>query len=182
MTLTQKDKDAIMHVAGVSDHPHAAMIVKQLITGWEVESHINNDLWIKTNPPKWYTNEQYRLIEPKPIKPAYRVYRYKGERGTNTQDRHTDGSSSHIGDITQVVFMGDWIEYDDPTPVKKQWPTPLVERIAAIDIKAAEWIVKKWNSKKILRESRTLDHMFTWVHTEQGHAYWEEISKKLGEE
>ena len=112
-------------------------------------------------------------------KPEYRVYRYKGERGSNTQDRYPDGKLSHIGDISQVVFMSDWIEYD-PSP--KKWPTPLVERIAAIDIEAAQWIVDHWdvflfnnkNTEKLL-------FMFIWEDAPQGSQYWRSISEQLGE-
>ncbi len=39
----------------------------------------------------------------------------------------------------------------------KQWPTPLVERIAEIDLKAAEWIVDHWGD--LLEDKYTSDSL-----------------------
>ena len=174
--LTDKDKEAIAHIASVSKHPHAAMMAEWLITSCEVklDGKVNNN-------PYWHKDYKYELVYPK-TKPAYRVYRYKGERGTNTQDRFENGSLSHIGDITQVVFMGDWAEY-------QKWPTPLVERIAAIEPEAAQWIVDNWDDLVAGKYTRrdcnaTTDillTMFHWTRSPQGHDYWRHISGQLGE-
>ncbi|MBP9871397.1 MAG: hypothetical protein KBC53_07835 [Nitrosomonas sp.] len=134
MTLTQKDLDAINYIASVSKHKHAAIIAKWLITGWDVEFKNQNVKWV-TNPyPYWHESNEYRLIEPKPPKPAYRVY-IVGTI-TNTVDRYADGTYS-TNYHKDRDWLSDWIEYDTESTPKK-WPTPLVERIAAIDIKAAD--------------------------------------------
>jgi hypothetical protein len=177
--MNDKDQAAIDHVASVSKHPHAAMIVKQLITGWSVEFEYAVGEWKISDYPSWAYDIKYRLIEPKPAKPAYRVYKLT-ETTTTTIDRGLDT----IPD--DVEWLGDWIEYDPP----KKWPTPLVERIAAIDIKAAEWIVDHWDDllddrytykNNYSRDCGTLNHMFDWEATPQGSKYWESISVKLGE-
>lgn len=72
----------------------------------------------------------------------------------------------------------------------KNWPTPLVERIAAIDINAAQWIVDHWDDLleykysvdgSYSRESNKLDSMFVWCEAPQCDGYWRKISKQLGE-
>jgi len=176
------DKDqaaAIDHVASVSKNPHAAMIVKQLITGWSVEFEYAVGEWKISDYPTWSPGSKYRLIEPKPSKPAYRVYKLT-HGGTSTIDRGVDV----IPD--DVEWLGDWIEYDTP----KEWPTPLVERIAAIDIKAAEWIVDNWDdlvdgkyapNKNYNAMSDELQNMLVWELTEHGDMFWRKISRQLGE-
>lgn len=69
-----------------------------------------------------------------------------------------------------------------------KWPTKLVRRISKIDIEAAEWLRDNWNDLKkyvglkgYKKTSDRLDSMFVWYRSPQGHAYWESISKKLGE-
>lgn len=180
MKLTILDQAAIDHVASVSKNPHAALIVKQLITGWPVM--IKEKGKIIDNPFE-LKNYEYELIEPKPAKPAYRVY--GGENGTNTVDRLPNGSLSH-GIPDGAEWLGEWIEYDPP----KKWPTPLVERIAAIDLYAAQWIVDHWDDLLDIkyqvcvdegRESYRLKTMFAWSTSPQGKEYWYAISKQLGE-
>jgi len=181
--MNDKDQAAIDHVASVSKNPHAAMIVKQLITGWSVEFEYAAGEWRISANPSWSPGSKYRLIEPKPAKPAYRVY--GGENGTNTVDRLPNGSLSH-GIPEWAEWISDWIEYDQP----KKWPTPLVQRIAAIDLDAAQWIVDHWDdllderySEGVTagRESGRLCSMFTWSSSTQGKEYWYAISKQLGE-
>ena len=185
MKLTKQDNDAINHIASVSKHKHAALIAKWLITGWIVEfKNISGD-WCKDKYPGWGKETEYRLIEPKPPKPAYRVY--QEYILTGTVDRYSDGTYS-ANYHENLDWLTDWIEYD---PDPKRWPTPLVERIAAIDIKAAEWIVDHWddllddrytNEGEHSRYSETLTRMFLWSNSPQGSKSWREISDKLGED
>ena len=182
MKLTILDKAAIDHVASVSKHPHSAMIVKWLITGWDVEFlHKNSINDYNIAPfPNWHPDTIFRLSEPKPVKPAYRVYIEKsgGDPETVTRESYEKYKDKYDGN---VEWLGDWIEYDEP----KKWPTPLVERIAAIDIKAAQWIVDNWDDLIDRKyrgnpESDKLSYMFTWGITPQGQDYWNDISNKLG--
>jgi len=179
--MNDKDQAAIDHVASVSKHPHAAMIVKWLITGWDVEFQHAIGEWKISDFPTWSPGSKYRLIEPKPAKPAYRVY--GGANGTNTVDRLPNGSLSH-GIPDWAEWISDWIEYDPP----KKWPTPLVERIAAIDLAAAQWIVDHWDdlldAKYVTkcnysRDSNILISMFCWKSSPQGVQYWNNIDNKL---
>ncbi len=185
MKLTQQDQDAINHIASVSKHKHAALIAKWLITGCKVEFKNFKLEWEKAKHPGWLERHEYRLIEPKPPKPAYRVY-IVGTI-TNTVDRYADGTYS-INLIEGINWLTDWIEYD---PDQKKWPTPLVERIAAIDIDAAQWIVDHWddllenrytNKGEHSRVSDKLLSMFSWIESDQGGYYWRDIADKLGEE
>ena len=178
--MNDKDQAAIDHVASVSKHPHAAMIVKWLITGWGVKWKGSKGV---IDNPAWTPEHKYELIEPKP---AYRVYRKIGCRGTYTLDRYVDGwFNAPLPENCE--FVSEWIEYDPP----KKWPTPLVERIAAIDIKAAEWIVDHWDDLladrysfgvTVGRSASTLHEMFCWKESPQGKEYWWDISNKLGDQ
>jgi len=177
--MNDKDQAAIDHVASVSKHPHAAMIVKQLITGWDLRNKRTGTI---TNLDNCWCDE-YELIEPKPAKPAYRVYRDKNNGSTYTRDAIDCPRDDHIPS-SNYEWLSDWIEYDPP----KKWPTPLVERIAAIDIKAAEWIVEHWDdlldSKYVTednysRDSKILLSMFCWKASPQGVRYWNNIDNKL---
>lgn len=181
MNLTKKDQDAINHVASVSNNPHAAMIVKWLITGCKVK---RKDSRIAIECPSWLPEVEYELIEPKPAKPAYRGY-IDRDGEVFTARRSADGNINQA--FEAIEWLSDWIEYDPP----KQWPTPLVERIASIDLKAAEWIVDHWDdlldnkytcSGLDAANSKTLISMFGWHLSPQGRKYWKEISQKLGEE
>lgn len=125
-----------------------------------------------------------RIILRKKSRPAYRVYRDTNNGCTYTRDAIDCPRDDHIPS-PYYKWISDWIEYDPP----KKWPTPLVERIAAIDIKAAEWIVDHWED--LLEEKYTLGsynrmntkliNMFYWDRSPQEHGYWDEISNKLGE-
>ena len=130
-----------------------------------------------------------RIILRKKSRPAYRVYKDKGIPGTYTQDRDSNGNVTHICGEDNVEFISDWIEYDLP----KKWPTPLVERIAAIDIKAAQWIVGHWDhlleekytkgpTLTFSRDAGKLQLMFNWRVSDQSWYYWYKISGKLGEQ
>lgn len=184
--MNDKDQAAIDHVASVSKHPHAAMIVKWLITGWDVEFQHAIGEWKISDFPTWSPGSKYRLIEPNPAKPAYRVYRSISSGNTYTRDSNGGERYDYLdGEGVVREWISDWIEYDPP----KKWPTPLVERIAAIDIKAAEWIVDHWDDLltdkytfkgNYSRDSETLDHMFDWDETEFIFN-WVDISKELGE-
>ena len=181
MTLSQQDQDAINHIASVSKHKHAEIIAKWLITGWDVKLKGFDE---RLECPSWLNNVEYELIEPKPPKPAYRVY--QAYILTGTVDRYSDGTYS-ANYHENLDWLTDWIEYD---PDPKKWPTPLVARIAAIDIKAAEWIVDHWDellevkyigSNNYSRDSDRLLEMFVWNKSDQGHLYWRSIADKLGE-
>lgn len=183
MSLTDKDREAISHIASVSKHPHAARIVEWLITGCDVERKINDKLIIEWFP-SWFPHDEYRLVYPK-IKPAYRVYRLS-DGLTSTIDRMQDGTLTNTN--PNLPWVSDWIEYDEPTP--KKWPTPLIERIAAIDIKAAEWIVDNWddlledrytNKGRYSRNSNRLISMFSWNDSDNSYD-WNDISNRLGEQ
>ena len=184
--MNDKNQAAIDHVTSVSKHPHATMIVKWLITGWKVEYSDDGEYpWNYTEDPNWHPNMKYRLIEPKPSKPAYRVYIEKSDGRTYTQDA-INGNRDKTLLPEKYEWLSDWIEYDPP----KKWPTPLVERIAAIDIKAAQWIVDHWDDlledkytykNNYSRDCDTLTHMFDWEAAPQGLDYWGSISDKLGE-
>lgn len=180
--MNNRDQDVIDYIASVSKHPHAVMIVEWLITGWDVSKRGWNE---KLENPIWSPNVEYELIKPKPPKPAYRVY--KSGSLTFTVDRYIDGRCSY-GNDPDLDWLTDWIEYDqDPDAIK--WPTPLCERIAAIDLQAAKWIVGNWDNllddnytlNSYNRESSTLVEMFYWAESPQGIHYWEEMSNKLGE-
>ena len=71
---------------------------------------------------------------------------------------------------------------------ENKWPTPLVKRIAAIDLKAAEWIVDHWDDllddkyvtkDNYSRDSGMLISMFCWEASPQGTQYWNNIDNKL---
>lgn len=184
--MNDKDQAAIDHVASVSKNPHAAMIVKQLITGWDVEFEYATEEWKIIDYPSWAHDIKYRLIEPKPAKPAYRVYIDIDSGRPGMCSRGSDGVERSLPISDNFKWSGEWIEYDPP----KKWPTPLVERIAAIDIKAAEWIVDHWDDLlddkytykgNYSRDCDTLTHMFEWEAPPQGLQYWGSISDKLGE-
>ena len=181
--MNDKDQAAIDHVASVSKNPHAAMIVKWLITGWDVEFQHAIGEWKISDFPTWSPGSKYRLIEPKPAKPAYRVYLDK-EGTPYVARKYADGNVAQT--YEEVDYITDWIEYDPP----KKWPTPLVERIAAIDLEAAQWIVDHWDDllddrytykNNYSRDCGTLNYMFDWEATPQGSKYWESISVELGE-
>lgn len=183
--MNDKDQAAIDHVASVSKNPHAAMIVKWLITGWDVRFRQGNGDMCSTTAVTWNPGTYYELIEPKPDKPAYRVYMDK-DGNTFTATRYPD-RTIYQEFTKDVEWLSDWIEYDQP----KKWPTPLVERISAIDIKAAQWIVDNWDdlllddryTRKGMydRESNLLSHSFDWSESDIDANIWEEISTKLGE-
>lgn len=179
--MNDKDQAAIDHIASVSQNPHAAMIVKQLITGWDLKSNITGTIIKNTT---WVDGSEWQLIEPKPAKPAYRVYIEPGDGEPKTVTRkHYDKHSDSYDN--KVEWISDWIEYDQP----KKWPTALVERIAAIDIKAAEWIVDHWDDllddrytlNINTRDSNELKFMFDWTESRCGYTYWKNISKQMGE-
>lgn len=179
--MNDKNQSAIDHVTSVSKHPHATMIVKWLITGWDVVYKGHKD---KLVHPCWVKDEEYELIEPKPAKPAYRVYMNK-DGDTFSATRYPDGTI-YQAFTKDVEWLSDWKEYDLP----KKWPTPLVERIAAIDLEAAQWIVDHWDDlledkytykNNYSRDCDKLTHMFDWETPPQGTAYWGSISDKLGE-
>ena len=187
MKLTKQDQDAIDHVASVSKNPHAALMVKQLITGLPVEFKNPKGEFKKISYPSWHIQSEYRLIEQPTAKPAYRVWKYKNDKATYTVDSENGERLDDPGPNSE--WISDWIEYN-PLPEKKQWPTQLVERIAAIDIEAAEWIVAHWDelladkftfNGSYSRESEILHQMFDWEESEQGDEYWRSISDKLGE-
>lgn len=134
--MNDKDQAAIDHVASVSKHPHAAMIVKWLITGWDVRFRQGNGDMCSTTAATWNPDTEYELIEP------------------------------------------------------KKRTIPLVARIAAIDLEAAQWIVDHWDDlledrytckNNYSRDCDTLSHMFDWEAPPQGADYWSNISEKLGE-
>jgi len=119
-------------------------------------------------------------IEPKPAKPAYRVYVDTKSLRTNTVD-DSDGTRHH--DLPALCeWISDWIEYDPP----KKWPTPLVERIAAIDLEAAQWIVDHWDdllqdkykNNMYSRDANSVIDMFKWDASPQGADYWDDIDNK----
>jgi len=174
MKLTDKDQEAIKHIAKVSTNPNADLIVMQLITGWDLK---NTNTGVVIKDTKWLS-DGFELIEPKP---AYRVYRKIGCRGTYTLDRYVD-EWVNAPLPADCEFISDWIEYDPPI----LWPTILIERIAAIDIDAAQWIINNQNilfdgGGSIKIESKLLYSMFNWDKTPQGYDYWSKISKELGE-
>jgi len=180
--MNDKDQAAIDHVASVSNHPHAAMIVKWLITGWKVEYSDDGEYpWNYTEDPNWHPNMKYRLIEPKPAKPAYRVCRDKNSGSTYTRDAIDCPRDDHISTYN-YEWISDWIEYDPP----KKWPTPLVERIAAIDLEAAQWIVDRWDdllqdkykNNMYSRDANSVIDMFKWDASPQGEDYWNDIDNK----
>lgn len=180
--MNDKDQAAIDHVASVSKHTHAAMIVKWLITGWDAKVKIG-DTWEHATNPAWTAGYEYRLIEPKPAKPAYRVYADQ-DGDLFVAERNSEGGICQTH-TERIEWISDWIEYDQP----KKWPTPLVERIAAIKPEAAEWIVDHWddllddrytNSGRYSREASRLNKMFDWEYA--GCDFdWEYISDYLVE-
>jgi len=114
MKLTKQDQDAIDHVASVSENPHAAIIVKQLITGWDVEFIAPSEgIWKTTKLPIWFTDTKYRLIEPKLAKPEYRVYLHKPTNTTCTVDRDLNRKIDEELPPDSEFITG-WIEYDQP--------------------------------------------------------------------
>ncbi len=175
--MNDKDQAAIDHVASVSKHPHAAIIVKWLITGWKVRAKMSEEI---IEAPHWISNVSYELIEPNP---AYRVFIEPGdgEPRTVTRKHYNKHSDSYDG---KVEWISDWIEYDPP----KKWPTPLVERIAAIDLEAAQWIVEHWDDLlnddysckgRYSRESVILTSMFDWSESDKGVMFWSNIDNHL---
>lgn len=180
--LTDKDKAAIAHIASVSREPHAEIRSEQLITGAKVEIRTPSGNWSEKHYPLWLSEAQYSLVYPK-IKPAYRVYKLN-DRQTTTVDRDSAGRILEHLDLEGVEWLGDWVEYDEP----KKWPTPLVERIAAIKPEAAEWIVENWDDllddkyvtkDNYSRDSGMLISMFCWEASPQGTQYWNNIDNKL---
>jgi len=181
------NEQVIKYVSENSKNPHAAMMVEQLLTGWDVELEDQPNSWVKDPNTIWHPLVKYRLVKPK-MKPAYRVFRLAGETRPRVQYRNADGSeSSTLLTNTTAVCLTDWVEYD---PEPKQWPTPLVERIAAIDIEAAEWIVDNWDELledrytrggTYRRDSNTLGNMFFFGSPPQCSMYWADISIRLGE-
>lgn len=174
MKLTDKDQEAIKHIAKVSTNPNADLIVMQLITGWDLKNK-HTGVVIKNN--QWISDD-FVLIKPKP---AYRVYRKIGCKGTYTLDKYAD-ERFNAQLPANCEFISDWIEYEET----KEWPTILIERIAAIDIDAAQWIINNQNilfdgGGSIEIESKLLCSMFNWDKTPQGYDYWSKISKELGE-
>ena len=114
MSLTKEDQAAINHVVSVSKHPHTAMIIKWLITGWDVEFQHAIGKWKISDFPTWSPGSKYRLIEPKPAKPAYRVYIEKSDGRTYTQDA-INGNRDKTLLPEKYEWLSDWIEYDRPT-------------------------------------------------------------------
>ncbi len=179
--MNDKDQAAIDQVASVSKHPHAAMIVKWLITGWDVK---RKDRETVLPQPYWHIDVEYELIEPKPVKPAYRVYSDQ-DGDLFVAERNPDGGVCQTFTEGCEWISPDWIEYGPP----KKWPTPLVERIAAIDIKAAQWIVDHWDDLldekytmhgQYSRDRNRLIEMFSW-NISGPNFNWYDISDKLGE-
>ncbi len=160
--MNDKDQAAIDHVASVSKHPHAAMI----ITGWDVK--LEGKI---TNNPYWHKGYKYELIEPKPELSVMDIMM---------------SNKPTIYDALVERLAREYV-----LTKRTKWPTPLVERIAAIDLEAAQWIVDHWDdlleSKyasevSVGRESNELHSMFSWKSSDQGKPYWQEIANKLGEQ
>ena len=61
MKLTDKDQEAIKHIAKVSTNPNADLIVMQLITGWDLKNK-HTGVVIKNN--QWISDD-FELIKPK---------------------------------------------------------------------------------------------------------------------
>ena len=59
----------------------------------------------------------------------------------------------------------------------------LVERISAIDQKAADWLIENKNIFPMNKdkENKYLYGLLTWRDTPQGELYWKKISEQLGE-
>lgn len=55
----------------------------------------------------------------------------------------------------------------------------LIERVREIDWYAAKFLED--NCSKFDEDSTHLIECFIWKNTPQGHSYWSELSKKLGE-
>lgn len=114
--LTERDLKVVEHVANISKNIHAALIVKQLITGWDVEIQDNItrkwNLIVKPAKPSWSEEFTYRLVKPK-MKPAYRAFKFGDGSGTSTVDRNENGNFSSPLPIG-AKWLGDWIEYDHP--------------------------------------------------------------------
>lgn len=182
------NEQVIKYISENSKHPHAEIIAEWLLTGRDVEFHSQKSgHWREASTPNWRKDTKYRLVKQK-IKPAYKVYKYKNQLGSCAQDRYEDGTiSHHVNDKDVIWLTPDWVEYD---PEPKKWPTPLVECIAAIDIKAANWIVDNWDDLlldkytykgRYSRESDRLGKMFCWAKASLDEGYWYDISQKLGE-
>lgn len=113
------------------------------------------------------------------VKPAYRVYADQ-DGDLFVAERNSEGGICQTF-TENIRWISDWIEYT-------KWPTPLVERIAAIDLEAAQWIVEHWDdlldekyAKNGMhsRDSDELTFMFKWESSPQNHAYWNNISRQL---
>lgn len=149
------NEQVIEYVRATSNHPHAEKIIEWILTGCIVKYwHDYDNEWKETTTPGWNKDTKYLLFTPKPAKPAYRVYRVKHTGQTFTRDNEKDGSRNDIL-TNKSEWISDWIEYDPP----KKWPTPLVERIAAIDIKAAD--------------------MFTWIASPKSGFYCDGIKYQI---
>ena len=175
--MNDKDQSAIDHVASVSKTHNAKMIIEWVMDGCVYDDYTDDDGNITAIRLE-------RRIEPKPAKPAYRVYIEKSDGRTYTQDA-INGNRDKTLLPEKYEWLSDWIEYDQP----KEWPTPLVERIAAIDLEAAQWIVDHWDElledrytlNINTRDSNELKFMFDWTESRCGYTYWKNISKQLGE-
>jgi hypothetical protein len=100
--MNEKDQEAINHIVSVSKHPHAEIICKWLVTGWEVK-------WcdMVTKTPTWHPRETYKLIEPKP---AYRVYADKDGDLFVAERTASGGMCQTFTD--DITWLSDWTEYD----------------------------------------------------------------------
>lgn len=110
--MNDKDQSAIDHVASVSKHPHAAMIVKWLITGLGVKLKGH-----KLDNPQWIAGLAYELIEPKPAKPAYRVYSDK-DGDLFVAERNSEGGICQTF-TDGCEWVAEWVEYDPPKKLGK---------------------------------------------------------------
>jgi len=176
--MNDKDQSAIDHVASISKTTNARMIIEWVINGCLYDDYTDDDgniTAIRIEKP----------IEPRPIKPAYIVYMSKETGNTFTRDSFSGIQNNELSD--RCKWVSEWIEYDPPN----KWPTPLVERIAAIDLAAAQWIVDHWDdlldekytmSGRYYRNSNELNSMFYWDLSDNRWKYWFDISTQLGEQ
>lgn len=94
-----------------------------------------------------------------------------------------DGADSLYKQSHFVKFLTDWIEYDD----EFVWPSPLVARIAQVDLKAAEWLCENFHQlhkysavpDKDFKSVEALSNLFCWDMSPQGNDYWKEVYQKL---
>lgn len=147
----------------------------RIFKGSELQYKKQDGTWVDC-----YNSSEYRT-KPKTVK--FRNYL----TAQNLPGIIFDNHPKDIKPLNFKKWLGDWQEVEVESC--QQWPSELVERIAEIDLDAAEWLRDNLGNLKDYRsisgadinKVRRLFDLMCFTSTPQGRSYWRRIARKLGE-